>query len=158
MVLKLFTPSTSFVAALVGAFAVMIWRVREGRRPVTMRTILVPPLGMATGFSMFLVPAVRVPGPWAATAFLVGALVLALPLIRSSRLVLEQNRVVVRRSKAFFAVLFGLALVRLLARQYFGRFISLEQTAGLFFVLAFGMVLAWRASMFVEYRKLVATR
>ena len=41
--------------------AVLAWRVREGRTAVTLRKIVIPPLGMATGFCMFLVPAFRIP-------------------------------------------------------------------------------------------------
>jgi len=40
---------------------------------------------MATGFSMFVVSGFRVPLAWALAAFLIGALVLAYPLIRTSR-------------------------------------------------------------------------
>ncbi len=32
---------------------------------------------------------------------------------------------------------------------------SIQQTAALFFVLAFGMILRWRVSMLLEYRRLV---
>jgi membrane protein CcdC involved in cytochrome C biogenesis len=44
--------------------------------------------------------------------------------------------------------------VRILARGYLDQVISVEQTAALFFVLAFGMILRWRMSMFFEYRRL----
>lgn len=57
--------------------------------------------------------------------------------------------------KDFFLVVLVLAMVRFLARNYLGRIISLEQTAGLFFVLAFGMILTWRTSMLFEYKRLV---
>jgi membrane protein CcdC involved in cytochrome C biogenesis len=61
------------------------------------------------------------------------------------------------RSAAFFVVVVVLALVRFLARGYIDRFITLEQTAGLFFVLAFGMILRWRMSMYFEYRRITGT-
>jgi membrane protein CcdC involved in cytochrome C biogenesis len=151
----LFTPGTSVAGAVLGLFAVLVWRLREGRRPVTLKTIVMPPLGMATGFSMFILPAFRVPWTWALGAFLVGSVLLAYPLIRTSRLVIEQNTVMVRRSKVFFAVVLILAAIRYLARDYIGRMISLEQTAGLFFILAFGMILVWRTTMYFEYKKLL---
>lgn len=150
----LFTPGTSAVAAILGFFAVLLWRLREGRRPVTLKTILIPPLGMSTGFCMFFIPVFRVSWIWALGAFLVGALLLSYPLIRTSRLVLEGDTVMMRRSKIFFAVVLVLAAIRYLARDYIGKIISIEQTAGLFFILAFGMVLAWRTSMYFEYKRL----
>ncbi len=148
-------PGTSAVGAVLGLFGVLVWRLREGRRPVTMKTIVIPPFGMATGFSMFFVPAFRVYWGWALGAFLIGAVVLSLPLIHTSRLVIEEDTVMVRRSKIFFAVVLVLAAVRYFARDYIGHIISLEQTAGLFFILAFGMVATWRASMYFEYKKLL---
>ena len=150
----LFAPGTSAAGAVFGLFAVLVWRLREGRRPVTIKTIVIPPLGMATGFSMFFLPAFRVPWAWALGAFLIGSLLLAYPLIRTSRLVIEQGTVMVRRSKVFFLVVLVLAAVRFLARGYIGRIVSLEQTAGLFFILAFGMILTWRTSMYFEYKSL----
>lgn len=150
-------PTISAVAALAGAAAVFVWRVQEGRSPVTLRKIVIPPLGMATGFSMFLVPGFRFPLLWALAAFLTGALALAYPLVATSRLEREGERIMMRRSGAFFAVVIVLAAVRLAARDYFDQILSVEQTAGLFFVLAFGMILRWRVKMLLEYRALRAT-
>ncbi len=45
-----FSFGTSALASLAGLAAVMVWRVREGRTAVTIRKIVIPPLGMATGF------------------------------------------------------------------------------------------------------------
>ena len=140
--------------AILGFLVVMTWRIQEGRTAVTLRKIVIPPLGMATGFSMFVVPAFRVPSSWAAGAFLVGALVLAYPLVRTSRLTLQGDTVMVHRSNGFFAVMAGLALIRILGHSYLNTLISVQQTAALFFVLAFGMILRWRTSMFFEYRRL----
>ena len=43
--------SSSLVVAVLGAVAVIVWRIQESRRAVSMRSILIPPLGMATGFT-----------------------------------------------------------------------------------------------------------
>ena len=45
---------SSLIVAVLGSVAILIWRVRESRRAVSTKTILIPPLGMATGFSMFV--------------------------------------------------------------------------------------------------------
>lgn len=147
-------PGSSIGAGVLGFFAVLAWRIREGRTPVTIKKVIIPPMGMATGFSMFLVPMFRIPWSWALAAFLIGAVILAYPLIRTSSLSLEGESVMMRRSKAFFLVLFLLAFIRLAAKNYFNKVISLEQTGGLFFVLAFGMILSWRVNMLLEYRRL----
>jgi membrane protein CcdC involved in cytochrome C biogenesis len=59
------SPAFSAFGSLAGMLAVLAWRVREGRTAVTLGKIVIPPLGMATGFSMFLVPAFQVPWTWA---------------------------------------------------------------------------------------------
>jgi membrane protein CcdC involved in cytochrome C biogenesis len=150
----MFAPGSSAAGAVLGFFGVMVWRMREGRRPVTLKSILIPPLGMATGFCMFLAPAMRVHWSWALMAFLIGACLLSVPLIHTSKLVLEDDMVMMQRSKFFFAVVLVLAAVRYFARDYIGHIVSLEQTAGLFFILAFGMIVAWRTAMYFEYKRL----
>jgi membrane protein CcdC involved in cytochrome C biogenesis len=147
---------TSVIGSLVGLLGVLVWRVREARSAVTIRKIIIPPLGMATGFSMFFVPAFRVPWTWAAGAFLVGMVALAYPLLITSRLVRDGDAIMMRRSNAFFLVVIALAAIRFFARDYLDTILSLQQTAGLFFVLAFGMILRWRMRMFFEYRTLAA--
>jgi membrane protein CcdC involved in cytochrome C biogenesis len=142
--------------SLVGLAGVMAWRIREGRTAVTVRKIVIPPLGMATGFSMFIVPAFRVPILWAVIAFLIGAILLAWPLLATSRLVRDGDAIMMRRSGAFFLVVIVLAAIRYFARNYFDSFMTLEQTGGLFFVLAFGMILRWRLKMLQQYRTLTA--
>lgn len=146
----------SVPSAILGFLAVMAWRIREGQTAVTTPKIVIPPLGMATGFCMFLVPAFRLPWTWTLGAFLVGALVLAYPLTLTSRLKMVGPDVMMHRSKAFFVVVIVLAAVRYYARDYFNKLITLEQTAALFFVLAFGMILRWRVSMYFEYRRLTS--
>lgn len=145
----------SLVSSVVGAIAVMIWRVRESRTAVSAKKIVIPPLGMATGFMMFVVPAFRVPWSWAGIAFLCGAIGLAYPLLRTSRLVREGDTVMAQRSHAFFAVVILLAGIRVAARGYLDTLLTVQQTAALFFILAFGMIVRWRTQMFFEYRALV---
>jgi membrane protein CcdC involved in cytochrome C biogenesis len=59
-----------------------------------------------------------------------------------------------RRSRAFIAILLGLAAIRFALRQYIGQLVSPQQTAALFFILAFGMIVRWRVEMLRAYRKL----
>jgi membrane protein CcdC involved in cytochrome C biogenesis len=146
----------SAAVGILGFFAVLAWRVREGRSAVTMRKIVIPPMGMATGFCMFFAPGFRVPLLWAAIAFLLGALLLAWPLVRTSRLAYVGDQVMMHRSASFFIVMIVLAIVRIAAHSYLDTVMSIQQTAGLFFILAFGMILRWRASMLLEYRRLTS--
>jgi len=149
-------PAT-IVGSLVGAAVILVWRIRETKRPVTAPKILIPPLGMATGFSMFVVPAMRVPVLWGVAAFAVGALFLSIALIHTSHLTREGDAIMMRRSRVFLVVLLGLVALRLLLRAYVEQYVSPAQTAALFFILAFGMLLPWRITMYLRYRRLVAS-
>ena len=144
------------VVSLVGLVGVLTWRVSEGRSAVTLKKIVMPPLGMATGFCMFFYPPCRVPFTWGLAAFLIGAIILAYPLLLTSDLHLQNGVIMMKRSSAFFAVIIVLALVRYLARGFFDRFLSLEQTGAIFYLLAFGMMLRWRLKLYVAYRALTS--
>ena len=148
---------TAIIGAIVGLLAVIAWRIREARGAVSIKKIVMPPLGMATGFSMFVVPAFRVPWSWAATAFLTGAVALAYPLLLTTRLVRRGDLIMMQRSSAFFTVILGLAAIRLMARGYLDTVLSAQQTGGLFYLLAFGMIVRWRAQMLLEYRRLTVS-
>ncbi len=143
------------VVTVFGLIGVLLWRVREGRTPVTLRKILIPPLGMASGFCMFFAPQFRVPILWAMAAFTIGALLFAYPLLLTSRLEREGDAIMMKRSRAFFLVILLLAALRYFARRYFDHVLTIEQTGGLFFILAFGMVLRWRLTMMAQYRQLL---
>jgi membrane protein CcdC involved in cytochrome C biogenesis len=144
------------VTALLGAVVMVAWRMREARSPVSLRKIVIPPLGMSTGFSMFFYPPTRVPLTWAAGALLLGAIFFAEPLIRTSRLTLQNREILVQRSPAFLWILLALVTVRFALRTYLETFVGPLQTGALFYLLAFGAVVRWRVSMLREYTQLTA--
>jgi membrane protein CcdC involved in cytochrome C biogenesis len=147
-------PLLVLAVTLAGAAVMVAWRVRETTTPVTIRKIVIPPLGMSTGLAMFAFPVFRVPWSWAAIAFAVGAAVLAWPLARTSQLVRSGDAVVMRRSRAFLWILLGLVAVRYGARAYVEQFMTTPQTGGVFFLLAFGAIVRWRVAMLLAYLKL----
>ncbi|MGA3130514.1 MAG: cytochrome c biogenesis protein CcdC [Terracidiphilus sp.] len=150
------TPVLTALVSLAGLAGVLAWRVREGRTAVTLKKIVMPPLGMATGFCMFFYPPCRVPFLWGFAAFLIGAIVFAYPLLLTSDLHLHNGEIRMKRSGAFFAVIIVLAIIRWAARGYFDSILSLEQTGAIFYLLAFGMILRWRAKLYLAYRALTA--
>ena len=145
----------TLAASIAGGVAVLTWRVRETRRPVSLKSIVIPPLGMSTGFCMFLAPMMRVPWSWAAAAFLIGAFVFSYPLARTSSLEWMDGQIMMRRSRAFLAILLALVVVRIALHDYLEHIISAQQTAGVYFILAFGMILRWRVAMLSSYQRLL---
>jgi membrane protein CcdC involved in cytochrome C biogenesis len=149
-------PIPSILVSLAGLVAVTMWRLREARSAVSLKKILIPPLGMATGFSMFLVPAFRIPWAWAGLAFAIGAVALAWPLLLTTRLERQGESIMMKRSSAFLAVILVLAAIRFAARGYFDTILTTQQTGAVFFILAFGMIVIWRAKMLMDFRRLTA--
>lgn len=145
-------------ASAIGMSAVIAWRVRETRRALTVPAIILPPLGMSTGFLMFVVPDFRVPIAWALLAFLAGFFLFSYPLVRTSVLTRVGDQVLLRGSRAFLVVILALAALRLALHEYIGHYITPMQTAGIFFILAFGMIVRWRAHMLAGYRALSGAR
>ena len=144
------------VAPFVGGMAVIAWRIQETRTPVSAKKIIIPPLAMSTGFGMFFSPAMRIPWMWALGAFLIGALVLSYPLARTSSLERSGDVILMRRSPGFILILLGLLGLRLALHDYIGHVLPARQTAALFFVLAFGMILRWRVTMYFNFRAMQA--
>ena len=142
------------IGPIFGGVVLIAWRVRETRVPVTRKAIIIPPLAMSTGFGMFFAPMMRVPWTWAIVALLLGFFVFSLPLVHSTTLEPRGGVVYMQRSRAFLWILLGLLAVRLLLHDYIGHLISPLQTAALFYLLAFGMIVRWRWSMYRQFERL----
>ncbi|MEK3968141.1 hypothetical protein BSK62_14275 [Paenibacillus odorifer] len=147
----------STLGALFMALMVIFIRLKASARPVTIRKIWIPPLGMSTGFAMFVAPAVRFPLWWAAVAFLIGWFIFAYPLIRSTHFEQRDGQIYAQRSKSFAFILLGLLLVRTLLHEFINRYVSIPQSGGLFFILAFGMIVHWRFFMFKRYKAMTSS-
>lgn len=142
------------VMVVVMGTTMAILRIRAAKKPTNAKKILIPPLGMSTGFLMFLYPPTRIPWSWAAIAFLAGALFFAIPLILTSKFHIVDDEIYLKRSPAFVVILLLLLTLRISLHSYIEQHISIMETAGLFFILAFGMLLPWRLAMYFDYRKL----
>lgn len=139
------------ISPIIGGLVILAWRVRETRVPVTTKSIVIPPAAMSTGFFMFIAPMMRIPWSWAIASLLLGAFALSLPLLHSTRLERRDGVVYMKRSPAFLAILLALLALRLLLHDYIGHLISPLQTAAVFYLLAFGMIVRWRWAMHRQY-------
>lgn len=142
------------IGMLVMALAVIFIRMKASNRPVTIKKIIIPPLGMTTGFLMFIEPDVRIPILWGLLSFLVGWFIFSYPLIRGTKFEKRDDQVFIKRSRSFVYILLGLLAVRLLLHGYIEEFISIPQTAALFFLLAYGMITHWRLAMYRQYKQI----
>ncbi len=139
---------------LLMATMVIVLRMRGTKKPVSARRIILPPLFMSTGFAMFHFPETATPLIYDAIAFFVG-MIFSIPLILTSRFEIVGQDVYLKRSRAFFGILVALVVIRFAMKLWVNDSLTTMQTAGLFFVLAYGMIVPWRLAMLYMYRQLV---
>src|SRR5699024_5327462 len=144
--------STSIVAALM-AIGMIFFRLKVAESPTSTKRIILPPIFMSSGAFMFLIPAFRVPFTQVIEALLVGVL-FSILLIKFSIFEIKDGEIYLIPSKAFAFILFGLLFVRIVIKIIIGSHISLGETSGMFFLLAFGMIISWRLAMLYKYKKL----
>nr|WP_188697361.1 cytochrome c biogenesis protein CcdC [Pullulanibacillus camelliae] len=145
----------SLLIGILFATSIIIVRLKAANQPTNSRKILLPPLFMSTGFLMFIAPQVRVSVVELLEAFLVGV-IFSILLVKTSKFSVHDGDIYLKRSKAFIFILVGLLLVRTILKIVLEKDMNIDigQTAGLFFTLAFGMILPWRIAMYVMYKRL----
>ncbi|MXQ53574.1 CcdC family protein [Shimazuella alba] len=143
------------IVFVLGALSMIYIRIKAAAKPTNAKKILIPPLGMSTGFFMFFYEPTHISWTWAGIAFLCGAVFFSIPLIKTSKFELRSGQVFLKRSPALIFILVGLLTIRFALHSYIEEFLSIPQTGGLFFILAFGMLLPWRIAMYLQYQKLL---
>ncbi|MUT65146.1 CcdC family protein [Paenibacillus sp. NEAU-GSW1] len=141
------------VSMLAGSFLIFM-RIRAGKQPTSLRKIIIPPMGMATGFMMFAFPFMHIPFLWGLSAFGTGMLIFAFPLIVTTRLERIESDIYVKRSKAFIFIMVTLFMIRLSLHSVVEQYMSIPQTGAIFYLLAFGMIIPWRLAMVSDYVRL----
>ncbi len=143
----------STVAALcMGVLAIFV-RMKASQKPVSPKKILLPPVFMSTGALMFLHPYFRVTAMEVLEAVIVGML-FSILLIKTSKFELREEAIYLKRSKAFGVILIGLLLIRLLFKSFLSQSVDVGELSGMFWILAFGMIVPWRLTMYLQYKKL----
>ncbi|WP_323702467.1 CcdC family protein [Mammaliicoccus sp. Dog046] len=140
------------IAALMG-LAVIVVRMKAQNYPTNTRKIVLPPFFMATGALMYVVPYFRLDGGEIVEAMLVG-LFFSLFLIFTSNFEIKDNQIYMKRSKLFPFILISLLIIRTVGKFFLSDSIDPGQLAGMFFLLAFSMIVPWRIAMYFKYKKL----
>ncbi|UTR10764.1 cytochrome c biogenesis protein CcdC [Evansella sp. LMS18] len=138
--------------AVIMAFLALFVRMKSMKKPANARKILIPPVAMSTGFLMFLYEPARPTSLEVLEAIAVG-LIFSIVLIKLSSFEIRENAVYMKKSKAFPFILLGLLAVRLIFKSVLGIHFEYEVLAGMFFILAFAMILPWRIAMYVKFRQ-----
>lgn len=144
----------SSIGAVGMATLALFVRMKAAKKPVSAKKIILPPIFMSTGAFMFLVPMFRVNALQIIEALSVGML-FSILLIKTSSFEIRENEIYLKRSKAFLFILIGLLILRLILKYVLSFSITYGQLSGMFWILAFGMIVPWRIAMFMNYRKIL---
>ncbi|MFS0687851.1 cytochrome c biogenesis protein CcdC [Sporosarcina sp. 179-K 8C2 HS] len=136
----------------MGTLAFIV-RTKAAKRPISPKKIILPPLFMSTGALMFLFEEFRVPLPQVIESLCVG-LLFSIVLIKTTNFEEKDEKLYVKKSRAFLIILFGLLIVRFIAKLILSSSIDVGELGGMFWILAFGMIVPWRIGMLVKYFKL----
>src|SRR5699024_124929 len=128
------------VVAVFMATVMIFVRMKMAKKPATVKKIILPPLFMSTGAFMFIFPVFQISWLQVAEAFVVG-MIFSIILIKISKFEIHEGEIYLNPSKAFPIILFGLLAFRMILKLIVGSYISLGETGGMFFILAFGMIL-----------------
>jgi membrane protein CcdC involved in cytochrome C biogenesis len=142
----------SSIGAIGMAMLAMFVRMKAAKKPATAKKIILPPLFMSTGALMFVVPMFRVTYLELFEAMAVG-LVFSILLIKTSKFEIRDNQIFLQRSRAFVFILFGLLVLRIILKLLLSSTIDYGELSGMFFILAFSMILPWRIAMYLQFRR-----
>lgn len=140
----------SIMAVFMGIGVIFV-RQKASARPLNLKKILIPPVMMSTGALMYVFPYFRLSGVEILEALVLG-LAFSLLLVFTTRYEEKNNELYVKPSKWFIGILFGLLILRLGLKSILSLSISPGEIGGMFFLLAFIMIVVWRLSMLVKYR------
>ncbi|MFZ7943661.1 CcdC family protein [Neobacillus sp. 19] len=143
---------SSIGAVLMGFFALFV-RMKAAKKPANVKKIIMPPIFMSTGALMYIVPEFRLTPMEILEAVIVG-MVFSILLIKTSKFEVRDNDIYLKRSKAFIFILIGLLVLRLVLKTILASTIDIGQLGGMFFLLAFSMIVPWRVAMYRSYMKL----
>ncbi|MBJ7883649.1 DUF1453 family protein, partial [Bacillaceae bacterium HSR45] len=112
----------------------------------------IPPFFMATGALMYVIPYFRLTGTEILESLVLGVL-FSTVLIWTSRFEVKGSEIYMKRSKAFPIILISLLVIRTVIKIFISNEIDPGEIAGMFFLLAFCMIVPWRLAMYYKYKK-----
>lgn len=146
----------SSIVAVCMAVGVMFLRFKAAKKPLTKKKIILPPIFMSTGAMMYFLPEFRLTSLEIVEAISIG-LIFSIFLISNFVVLIRDEQIYMKPSKAFIFILVGLLAVRVALKSYLSQSIDLAELSGMFFLLAFAMIVSWRIAMYRSYAKLEKT-
>lgn len=143
----------SSIGAVVMAVGVMFVRIKASAKPTSAKKIVLPPIFMSTGALMYIYPPFRLTPAEIIEAILIG-MFFSIFLIKTSKFEIRDEDIYLKRSKWFIVILVGLLVIRVIMKSVMSSEMPYTQLGGMFFLLAYFMILPWRIAMLMDYKKL----
>lgn len=142
----------SSIGAICMAIFAMFVRMKAAKKPASVKKILLPPLFMSTGAFMYIVPEFRLTSLEIVESVIIGML-FSILLIKTTKFEIKDQDIYLKRSRAFMFILLGLFVIRMVAKLILSASIDFGELSGMFFLLAFSMILPWRIAMYRNFQK-----
>ncbi|UJS28922.1 cytochrome c biogenesis protein CcdC [Macrococcoides canis] len=146
----------SMLVALFMGVAVIVVRMKAQNYPTNIKKIILPPFFMSTGALMYIFPYFRLTTMEMIEAVFVG-MFFSVFLIFTSNFEVKDNKIYMKRSKLFPLILITLLVIRSVMKFFLSSAIHPGELAGMFFLLAFSMIVPWRIAMYIKYKKIART-
>ncbi|MCO4096253.1 cytochrome c biogenesis protein CcdC [Macrococcoides canis] len=143
----------SMLVALFMGVAVIVVRMKAQNYPTNIKKIILPPFFMSTGALMYIFPYFRLTTMEMIEAVFVG-MFFSVFLIFTSNFEVKDNKIYMKRSKLFPLILITLLVIRAVMKFFLSSSIHPGELAGMFFLLAFSMIVPWRIAMYIKYKKI----
>ncbi|TDL94108.1 cytochrome c biogenesis protein CcdC [Macrococcus brunensis] len=143
----------SMIVAVCMGLIVIVVRMKAQNYPTNVKKIILPPFFMATGALMYIFPYFRLTPMEILEAVIVG-MFFSLFLIYTSNFEVKDKQIYMKRSKLFPVILITLLVIRSVMKYFLSSTIHPGELAGMFFLLAFSMIVPWRIAMYLKYRKI----
>lgn len=102
---------------------------------------------------MFVFPFFRVAPLQILEALAIG-IIFSMILIWTSKFEVREGHIYLKQSKAFIFILIGLLALRVAMKFFLSATIDVGELGGMFWILAFGMIVPWRLAMLWQYKRL----
>lgn len=144
--------ATTAGAACMAMIALFI-RMKAIKKPASIKKIILPPFFMSTGMLMFVYEPARLVPLQIIEALTVG-IIFSFLLMRTTSFEVRNSDIYMKRSKAFAFILIGLLIARVIFKLIIGDAIEVAELGGMFYLLAFGMIIPWRIYMLIRFKEI----
>ncbi|WP_279326611.1 cytochrome c biogenesis protein CcdC [Bacillus kexueae] len=141
------------ILGLVMGLIVIFIRSKAAKKPATVKKIILPPIFMSTGALMYIFPVFRITPLEIVEALAVG-FIFSIFLIKTSHFERRGEHIYLKRSKAFPIILISLLVIRIILKGVLSASIDFGELSGMFWMLAFGMIVPWRIAMYLKFKKI----